>query len=168
MTENTPATPTRQALAIKGRSAVGRVTGKLRVAIEKMVFEGLKRPEAAAAAGLSDHGLRQALRKPHVKAAYMSELQVLRDSERARNVHALVDVRDGDNQMARVQAVKQLENPGGESGISVNVHIQAGYVIDLSESTDEKPMRIVAGSPRVIEHEPSGKPSAKYALRQTT
>lgn len=102
--------PTRQQLAAQGRTAPGRVTGKLKAALGFMVWEGLKRPDAAAKAGLTDHGLREALRRPHVKAAYMALLEVLRTSERARNIHALVEVRDDPaNKMARVQAVKALE-----------------------------------------------------------
>jgi hypothetical protein len=41
----------------------------------------------------------------------------LRTSERARNIHALVDVRDGSgNAMARVGAVKALEQISDEAG----------------------------------------------------
>ena len=87
-----------------------RVTGKVRIAIEAMVWDGLPRDQAAAKAGISEHGLYKALRKPPVKAAYLSELDVLRTSERARNIHTLAEVRDQtSNQMARVQAVKALE-----------------------------------------------------------
>ena len=66
MTENLPAEPTRQAIEAKGRAAPGRVTGKLKIAIERLVWFGDKRADAATAAGLTDHGLRSALRKPHV------------------------------------------------------------------------------------------------------
>lgn len=59
---------------------------------------------------MTDHSLRTALSKPHVKQYYLGQLQVLRDSERARNIHALAEVRDQqENKMARVQAVKALE-----------------------------------------------------------
>lgn len=75
-----------------------------------MVWFGLKRDEAATKAGIKDNSLYVALRRPDVKAFYMRELEVLRTSERARNIHTLVDVRDQQsNQMARVQAVKALE-----------------------------------------------------------
>lgn len=111
MTDTSPALPlTRQAVAVRGRSAAGRVTGKLKRALDAMVWQGSRRTDAAAAAGLADHSLRQALRKPHVKAYYLRELEVLRTSERARNILALVDVRDtAENGMARVGAVKALE-----------------------------------------------------------
>lgn len=75
-----------------------------------MVWQGLPRKQAAEAAGISEHGLYKALRKPPVKALYLSEMDVLRTSERARNFHVLCEVRDQTaNQMARVNAVKALE-----------------------------------------------------------
>jgi len=110
---------TRQARAVVGRSARGKVTGKLAVAITAMVWEGSCRPEAANAAGLKDHSVREALRKPHVKAFYRAQLEVLRTSERARNIHALARIRDQDqNKMAVVAAVKALEEMKDEQALS--------------------------------------------------
>ena len=87
-----------------------RISGRNKVALDAMVYEGLNRKEAAAKAGLKDHALYVALTKPHVKGYYTSQLEVLRTSERARNIHTLAEVRDQtSNQMARVQAVKALE-----------------------------------------------------------
>lgn len=99
-----------QSIGAVGRSRPFQVTGKLKVAIEAMVWLALPRAQAAEHAGLTEHGLYKALRKPPVRAAYLAELEVLRTSERARNIHTLAEVRDQtDNQMARVQAVKALE-----------------------------------------------------------
>lgn len=87
-----------------------KVTGKVRVAIDAMVWQGLKRDDAAQHAGMKANSLYVALRRPDVKAHYLAELDVLRTSERARNIHAAVEVRDQtDNQTARIQAVKWLE-----------------------------------------------------------
>lgn len=92
-----------------------RITGRNKVAIDAMVYEGLNRKDAAAKAGLKDHALYVALSKAHVKAYYMRQLDVLRTSERARNIHTLAEVRDQtSNQMARVQAVKALEQIDGD------------------------------------------------------
>lgn len=103
-----PAVTTSQLPAKASKDAkITRVTGKVRAAIEAMVWDCLPRDEAAAKAGISPHGLYKALRKPPVKAAYLAELEVLRTSERARDIHTLNEVRDQtSNQMARVQAVK--------------------------------------------------------------
>lgn len=102
--------PTRQAAAIPGRSARNKVTGKLKAAIEAMVWENLRRKDAAAKAGLADASLRFAFRKPHVMAYYHAELAALRNNLRAHNVHRLDKIADdSNNDMARVAAVKALE-----------------------------------------------------------
>jgi hypothetical protein len=102
--------PTRQAIAAKDRSGKLTVSGKLKRALDAMLFEASRRADAAQSAGMTDHGLREAFKKPHVMAYYNRGLQVLRESERARNISALVEVRDNaGNQMARVQAAKALE-----------------------------------------------------------
>jgi hypothetical protein len=110
------------------------VTGKLKTAIDAMVWAGARRPEAALLAGMTDHSLRAALKKPHVKQHYLAELGVLRESERARNIHALVDVRDtAENAMARVGAVKaleQLSEQADDRGRSV-VGLQPGLIIEI-------------------------------------
>lgn len=103
-------TTTRQALEAKGRSAPLKVTGKLRNAIEAMVWTGARRAEAAEKAGLTDHGLRNALNKPHVKAALLREMQVLRLSERPRNIRRLAEIRDAADNMPAVNAIKMLED----------------------------------------------------------
>ena len=101
---------TRQAIAAKERSGKLTVTGKLKVALDQMLFIGSCRPDAAKAAGMTDHGLREAMKKPHVKAYYAQGLEILRTSERARNIFALAKVRDSsDNGMAVVSAAKALE-----------------------------------------------------------
>jgi hypothetical protein len=75
------------------------------------VWRGLHRRDAAKHARLAEHSLYQALRRPPVRTFYLSQLEVLRTSERARNIHALTSVRDtSENDMARVSAVKTLEN----------------------------------------------------------
>ena len=114
MTSTETAEPTRQALAIAGRSARNRVTGRLKVAIETMVWSGACRADAAKISGLTDHSLRAALKKPHVKAAYLAELEVLRLSARARAFHRLVELSEqNDNRGAAVAAVRtSARRPG--------------------------------------------------------
>jgi hypothetical protein len=102
--------PTRQAVAIEGRSRRGAVTGKLKTALDLMVWDNFKRKDAAEKAGLADSSLRFAFRKPHVMAYYHAGLKALRDNLRARNVHRLDTIADDSkNDMARVAAVKALE-----------------------------------------------------------
>jgi hypothetical protein len=142
--------PTRQAIAAQDRSARGRVTGRLRRALIEMVWSGACRADAAKISGLTDHSLRAALKKPHVKRAYLQELDVLRTSERARNIHALVSVRDtADNSMARVAATKALEQISDVEAArgGYGPPLQPGLVIQIV--TAAEPPRVVGP---VIEH----------------
>lgn len=131
-----------------------RISSKVRIAIDAMVWQGLKRDEAADKAGLKDNSLYIALRKPDVKRYYLDQLDVLRDSERARNFHTLCEVRDQtSNQMARVNAIAAMERideqavsasaPRQAAGITIV--IETGSVLAQNRSIDAKPL---------IEHEP--------------
>jgi hypothetical protein len=125
MSENSLPTAirTRQAAAIEGRSKRLTVTGKLKVAIEAMIWEALPRAEAAAKAGMADSSLRFALRKPHVLAHHNAELAALRTSLRARNAHRLNTIaQESKNHMASVAAIKTLEGLADAS----EQHLAAG------------------------------------------
>jgi hypothetical protein len=152
MTSIKTAEPTRQALAIAGRSARNRVTGRLKVAIETMVWSGACRADAAKISGLTDHSLRAALKKPHVKAVYLAELEVLRLSARARAFHRLVELSEqDDNKGAAVAAVRTMVLEGqdemhrGGAGMPT----QPGLTIQIINSMDA--LRVI--NPPTIEHE---------------
>jgi hypothetical protein len=122
-----PSQPTRQAIAAQDRSLPNRVTGRLRRAISEMVWSGACRADAARAAGMTDHSLRAALRKPHVIQHYRSELGVLRESTRAKVHHRLEELAmQDDHKAAAVKACQVLEQiaddpmHGGVRGIPVS------------------------------------------------
>jgi hypothetical protein len=133
MTDSTPFTPPpRQALEAVNRSAPGKVTGRLRAALLDMVWIGSRRDDAAKANGMSVHGLREALRKPHVKAFYLGELGVLRESERPKTFHRLCDLRDQDeNKNAAVAAAKALEQISDEQMMRPNATATPGICLRL-------------------------------------
>ena len=106
------------------------VTRKIRTAIEAMVWQGLSRKDAAQVAGLVEHSLYVALRSPHVKQHYLAELDVLRTSERARNIHRAVEIREQtSNQMASIQAIKLLEQISDDAPASRGSVSLPGLVI---------------------------------------
>ena len=122
---------TRQAIAAKTRSDRLTVTGRLKQALMFMVWEGKTRSEAATAVGMSDHGLREALRKAHVRQFYANELDVLRTSARAKNFHRLDEIAGtSGNDMARVAAIKHMDlvadaaPPAGAAAIAPGLVIQ--------------------------------------------
>ena len=143
------AKPTRQAAAIAGRSAPGKVTGKLKLAIEAMIWSGACRADAAKVSGLTDHSLRAALKKPHVKAVYLAELEGLRLSARARAFHRLVELSEqNDNRGAAGAAVRTMVLEGQDEA-------QRGF---SATATPGLIIRIVTNDPvkvaPVIENDP--------------
>jgi hypothetical protein len=146
---DTPSAPSRQALAAQNRSLPGRVTGRLRKAIDAMVWDAASRPEAAQIAGMTDHSLRQALRRPHVMAFYRGECEVLRMSGRARRIHRLGEVvEQKENKMAVVQAAKALEQIVDEQAARGAGVQRAGLVIVIYPASDHRePVRVIGPPP---------------------
>jgi len=132
-----------------------RITGKNKAAIDAMVWEGLNRKDAAQKAGLKDHALYVALTKPHVKQYYLAQLDVLRTSERARNIHTLAEVRDQTgNAMARVQAVKALEQMDDAQVAGRSAQSVPGLVIQIiNNSPSPRTIDALVTQPQAIEHE---------------
>jgi hypothetical protein len=121
MTSKTKKPPTSRKLV---RQKIGPVdkrrrkrglTPAIRTAIDAIVFERCSREEGCKRAGITERALYLALEKPEVAAYWNSQIVVLRVGERARNIHVLAEVRDGANQMAKVQAVKTLEQLAEEA-----------------------------------------------------
>jgi hypothetical protein len=111
------------------RSTRGRVIGRLKLAIDAMVWDGLTRSAAAVAAGMLDHSVREALRKPHVKFYLRQQMEALRTAARAKNISRLVAIRDSSgNAMAQLGAIKMLEE-GADLAAPGRVPHRPGIVI---------------------------------------
>jgi hypothetical protein len=91
------------------RKSAPRMHAKTRQAIELMVWEGMTRNQAAQATGMNPKSLYHSFLRPWTKAFYREQLEVLRSSERARNIHRLVEIRDAADNMHAVQAIAALE-----------------------------------------------------------
>ena len=133
----------------------GRIGGRLREAISQMVWQGLTRDEAAKAAGMTDHGLYSALRKPHVRHAYLAECEVLRLSGRAKRLHRLEAIAEQSTNMnAAVAAIKAAEQIGDEQITRGGPPVTPGLVfmfVDANGRATDLPPR---GAAAVIEHNP--------------
>lgn len=146
--------PTRQALAAKDRSAPLRVTGKLKTAIEAMVWDGACREDAAKVAGMTDHSLRAALRKPHVKRHYLMELDVLRTSARARATFRMVELSEqDDNRAAAVTATRILMNEQDQEVTRGSTQAAPGLVVVIQQAHDMAHVGNMPAKP-LIEHDP--------------
>lgn len=131
-----------------------------RVLVELAVWEGLPFRDAAKKAGLSERQGFRLLHDADVLRAIKAERQVLLNSERVANIHALRRVRDeSKNSLAVVQAARAIQDlaerdatPGAEAGQAI------GYVIHIVGQAPSTGHQItsqpgIAASP-LIEHEP--------------
>lgn len=131
------------AAAIKRGDAKPQVvTRKQRAAIEAMVHDGLRRDEAAKAAGMNAEVLRRALTKPHVLAYLNEQMEVLRTSARPRALRKMADLLDAKTERIQFEAAKYLDGmdrPGhavGAVNVQVNTQVNVetpGYIIDLTD-----------------------------------
>ena len=91
-----------------------RITKRIREAIDVMVERGLDFQAAAHEAKLTTRHMRMQLAKPHVIAYYREQCQVFRASTTARNILRLCQIRDAENNMPAVNAIKALEQLSDE------------------------------------------------------
>lgn len=114
------------------RETIERVSAPVRAAIDAMVWQGLPRDAAAKVAGINEHSLYKALRRPPVKALYMAELDVLRTSGRARRFHRLEEIGEqNDNLNAAVNAIKLLDYQEESRASAGDRGATAGFVIQV-------------------------------------
>jgi hypothetical protein len=161
-----PGTPAKHTLAVLDNSLPappgvevapsGRISGKVKAAIDAMVNGDCKNITAAAEkVGMARESLSRALNKPHI-AEFMRQ-KVIRSlamaSARAGAVKQ--ELLDSDNAMVRDRASSFVLGlagiqPVNSPSINVNLEIRAGYVIDISPGPREvvdpsdRPMRVIS------------------------
>lgn len=145
-----PISTSRTPQKVQAGNRTVRMTARVRAAVEAMVWQGLKRDDAAKAAGMKDNSLYAALRKPDVRAFYLSECEVLRLSGRARRIHRLeAVVEQDDNRMAIVQACRTID--GGADELRTNpgaMPLSPGFVIVIhQEQSPASGLQLVGGTP---------------------
>lgn len=112
------------------------------------MIEGDDIKAACKAANITTMRGRILLHDAAVRRAYFKGMEVLRDSERARNIHLATKLRDDGFGVAATAAAKKvaleaaryLDGDDGRSGanpsVSVTVNTVVGYVMDLREDGD--------------------------------
>lgn len=152
-----PLKNTVQAIARNGQKAAAAIrkqgkeivlTPKNKAAVEAMVYEGLKRSEAAELVGLTDHALRTALTKPHVLAYLNDCMEVLRTSGRPRALHTMIELLESKNDSTKFKAAEYLDGMNRSShqvgatqvNVQVNntVNVTPGYVLDLRPDSGQQ------------------------------
>lgn len=129
-----------------------KITRQVRTAIEAMVWQGLKREDAANHAGMKDNSLYVALRRPDVKAFYLAECEVLRTSGKARRIHRLnAMVEQDDNKAAVINAAMALERiNGGDSAGASSTSAAPGVVIQILTPAAQQQFKTIDIEPVVM------------------
>jgi hypothetical protein len=132
-----------------------RIGGRLKQALDLMVWgDGERRylpdNEAAAIAGINVLSIRSALQKPHVPQYYREQREVLRARESPANIHRLCEIRDADNNMPAVNAIKALEMLDTEQINRPNVPSPGISIRIVQVASPPAPMDIKA-APRIID-----------------
>jgi len=144
--------PSRAQLARREASKPGRVTGKLRRALDLMVWEGIHDNEAAVRTGMTLSAIRLAFQRPHVRAYLKEQREVLRARECGRNFHTLLEVRDQKrNAMARIKAVQEIERPNEDA--SAIKHLMPGFVVQIVQINNAPAERSPSPEANAIEHD---------------
>lgn len=111
-----------------------------------MVFEGLSRPKAAEKAGIADHTLYLAMRKPSVLAYLNSQQQVLRTSAAARSIARIDNLADdAESEHVKLQSNVFLLGIEGVSpvtkteSLNVHKHLHAGLTIVTGGWSEHQP-----------------------------
>lgn len=125
------------------KPSIPRVRGKLRLAIERAITEGLYWPDAARAVGLSPRAVRAALNKPHVQNFIRERKAEFRLELSTRNEFRLGEIRDqNDNRMAAVVAIKTLENLDRDERERPQIqrHVTPGVVVVINKEREPLPI----------------------------
>jgi hypothetical protein len=154
-----------QELTVQQRAAIGKtikggVSGRLKAALDDMVWNGTAWDEAARKANLTVRAMRLAMGRPAVLAYLRRERGVRLVSASTKNLSRLEELRDQDaNVTGAVQAAKAIEAMtseavGGPRTIGISGGPRAGYVIDLSDDGPSPGVVIVIEPPRTPERQP--------------
>lgn len=117
-----------------------KLTPKRRRLIERMVWHGERLPIAAASIGMSESAARIALRAPEVRAEMQAQMQVLKSSERPRNIRRLAELRDQDEAKgAAVQAARLLEEMAEDGTERRHQGVALGIVVVIPQGAGSEP-----------------------------
>jgi hypothetical protein len=139
-----------------GRSDRGQITGRLKLALDLVVNEGLEPYEAAVKVGYHPRSMRLALNKRHVLTYLRRAREVLRKTASAQNIHFAIQMRArSSNAMARLGAMKFIEQDDEAEARSTAGPSAAGFVILLPAGFQPSPPEPIDVTPTVQPAEPA-------------
>ena len=114
-----------------------------------VVNEGADPYEAGRSVGMHARSIRQSLAKAHVLSYLRRARQVLRETARAQNIHHQIKMRaESPNEMARLGAMKLLEQDDDRGDARSHVPVMPGLVVVIASSGAPLPKPPIA-----IEHD---------------
>lgn len=150
---------------------IERISGRVKVAIDAMVYEALPRSKAAKRAGLSEHGLYKALRKPPVLAYMNSQMGMIRTSAASRTIakaEKLMDEAESEHVQADmtkwlaglegIAPTQRIENThihrNAQPGLTINFISGSlpgddALLIDSQRANQAKPLKAIGNRPSV-------------------
>lgn len=134
-----------------------QIRGKLKAALDAMVWQGQDWDEAARNINLTTAAMRKALGKPHVLAYLKHEREVFRSSMGGKTLVRLAELRDQDeNRNAAVKACQVLEQLGetdSARGAAAGMPRVPGMIIVIQTGSAQ-----ARSLPPVIDHDERGPP----------
>lgn len=157
-----------------------RIPPRVLLALGYMAFDGMRRPDAASLAEMSDLTLRRYLRSPMVLRELKAMVKDVLEGEVPQTIAALVKVRDGEDspKNAIINASKVLlaaanPEPSKAPSITFNggVTVRAGYIVNVGAHSDAARLILqqAGSSKNIIEHQADelvvhGEPSPSKAI----
>lgn len=127
------------------------VSKRIRHALELLERGECKDIKAAAErVKMTREHLSRSLRLPHVQMFVARRARETITMAAMRSTARMVELMDAGSEhvsldaAARVAAINGIK-PAAEAQVSVNIDIKAGYVIDLSDTDDSRPNRVLDG-----------------------
>ena len=139
-----------------------RVSAKVKAAIDAMVFEALPRRKAAEKAGMLEHSLYKAMRKPPTLAYLREQMQVLRTSAGAEGVARVAHLmHHAGSEHVQLGAAQWMAGIEGVSPVSrsESLHLHQGLAPGLTINLIQAPPAMLDVTP--VEHRP---PPPAHAL----
>jgi hypothetical protein len=131
-----------------------RVSKRIAEAVRLLLTGECKTQKAAAErVGMNETYLSEALRKPHVRVFMERRVRETIANGTLRASARLVELLDASSEHVSLDATKHMLaiegiKPAAEPTTLVNVNIQAGYVIDLSDDPPKKVVDVTPTPPR--------------------
>jgi hypothetical protein len=126
---------------------------KIRGACAALVSGEVKTITAAAEkVGLSREHLSRELGRPHISAYFRDRVAKAVALTSGRAAARLAELLDADSEHVSLDAAKLSLGiagikPAPEASVNLNVELRAGFVLDLREPSEARPMKVVSPEP---------------------